>query len=208
MKDWLKSPLLWIVLIGVPAWWFYHSHEKASEQKVQLKQKADKRAEELLLGSFAKRHNAVVEWQSSLPKRENSYSAGPFAIDLSRALIRSNCQPVLLMARLRDVTETEGGAVANFSASDLEAHFGILLASLDLKCSPEQVSELTKAGVSRDTEFALAVAVERVSRPRFRATGIPRLEPDDTSIEIDADSSVICLSGTLVGLLRMKGDEP
>ena len=210
MKDGVKAVLVWVLIIAGAAlgWWFYHSHETARKEAVQLKEKTDQLAKELMLGEFAKRHNAIVRWES-LPKR-GEYSLEPFAIDFSRALIRSNGQPVLLRARLREVMETDGGAAAYFSASDSDndSLLGIPLASLDLKCSPEQVAELTKAGVSRDTKFALVAKVERVFRPKLRAAAQPGEEGGDPSIEIDTDSSVICVSGTLVDLLRLKGDEP
>lgn len=211
MKEGVQAVLILGLTLGgtVLGVWLYHSHETAREEAVQLKEKTDKLAKELMLDEFAKRHNAIVRWKSSLPKR-GEYSLEPFAIDFSRALIRSNGQPVLLRARLREVMETDGGAAAYFSASDSDndSLLGIPLASLDLKCSPEQVAELTKAGVSRDTKFALVAKVERVFRPKLRTAAQPGEEGGDPSIEIDTDSSVICVCGTLVDLLRLKGDEP
>jgi hypothetical protein len=86
-----RKPLLtiglWILIIGgaVVAGRLYQAHEKGREQARHLKQKTDKHEKELRIAEFAKRHNAIVGWEMTLPKRGGDLS-GPFMIDLSRAL--------------------------------------------------------------------------------------------------------------------------
>jgi hypothetical protein len=196
MKDGVKPVLVWVLIIAGVAlgWWFYHSHETARKEAVQLKEKTDQLTKELMLGEFAKRHNAIVGWEATLPKRGEDL-AGPFAIDFSRALIQSNAQPILFTASLSEVMDADGVATARFRAS--ASHDELVLG---LKCSPEQIAELAKAGVSRGVRFALIVKVERVSRPELRVSG-PVDEP--SSIDIETESSVILVKGTCVSLLRL-----
>ena len=202
MKDGVKAVLVCVLIIAGAAlgWRFCHGHETTRKEAVQLKEKTDQLAMELILGEFAKRHNAIVGWEMTLPKRGKLPCA--FMIDFSRALIRSNGQPVLLNARLDDVVEMNGIVTAHFAAFGPDDRFlDFPLVALGLKCSPEQIAELTRAGVSRGARFALVAKVERVSPPEPWVAAQSGDESGD-------QTSWGCLRGTCVDLLRLEGNKP
>jgi hypothetical protein len=222
MKDETKAILIWGLIIGgaLLGWRFYRVYETSRDAASLRKATIEKQEKGLRIVEFAKRHDAIIAWESSLPERgmvpAGPFVNGPFVIDFSRALIRSNAQPVLFTASLSDVMEMDGVATAHFTAfsTDDESSTNLLpgfpIAILDLKCSPEQIAELTKVGVFRGVMFALIAKVEKVSRPEFRAvarSGGGELG-DETSIEIETDSSTILVKGTCVDLLRMEERKP
>lgn len=194
---------LWILIIGGPVagWRLNQAPEKGREKVRQLKQKTDKQERERKIAEFAERHSAVVGWEMTLPKRGGDPSA-PFMIDLSRALIRSNGQPVLLNACLYNVGEMGGVVTALFAAFGSDDEFlDSPLVGLSLKCTPEQVGELTRAGVSRRTRFALVAKVERVSPLESWVAA-------EVGDEAGDQPSWGCLRGTCVDLLRLEENKP
>jgi hypothetical protein len=193
----------WILIIGGPVagWRLYQAPEKGREKVRQLKQKTDKQEKELRIAEFAKRRNAIVGWEMTLPKRGGDPS-GPFMIDLSRALIRSNGQPVLLNTCLYDVVEMNGVVTALFAAFGPDDEFlDSPLVAFSLKCSPEQTTELTRAGVPRRARFTIVAKVERVSPLESWVAAQVGDEAGD-------QPSWGYLRGTCVDLLRLERNKP
>ena len=117
--------------------------------------------------ALAKKHNAVSDWEARLPKRE--FGGRPFSIEVSRALIQSNGQPVLLVMELNDVRENRGSYSAQFCEHCATNHNFEIYAVL--KCSREQANQLLNTGEGDAAQpYAVVARLEVVTRPYFETS--------------------------------------
>jgi hypothetical protein len=123
-----------------------------------------RKAEQARLQEFATRHNAAGDWVESLPNRGNG---SVFTVDLTKALVRTNGQPVAMVAFLEDLSEKDGVFTGHFTMFDL-SHRQLSDPRLDFRCSAQQVEDLLKSKPDDlGMRFLIAATVESVSRPAF-----------------------------------------
>lgn len=145
--------LVWPILFGCAGWYLISTHmatvrqRQAAETKQQLTDAS--------LAALAVKYNAVTNWAASLPSR--GLGAEPFSIDISKALIGSGQQPVLVECYLNDIVENNGKIIANLSR--MEA--GVDLA-FEFQCSSEQVKTFT--GAKKFSSFAIVARCHEVQR--------------------------------------------
>lgn len=188
-----------LALVGVGAWYFVSNHlAKAREENAakiqQQKRQADRRAE---IAALALKYNAATNWLAALPNRRLGEA---FSIDVSRALIRPNGQPVLIKMNLVDVAENNGGYTALFGKDDIKN--GMFQLSVELKCTRELADQLLK---KTDNDFFQKYAViarfDEVVRPKFKVSGVGSGE--DSSIELDDSSDVFLVKGELLDAVQL-----
>lgn len=151
------------------------SRNETKQESAQASDRARLRRARLLeLGS---RHNACSNWMESLPDRGFS---GQFTLDVERALIRSNNQPISLEARVKDLAEQDGMLRAHFTASQIARTgsgetkgFRMPHLLLVLDCGPEQAKALREAKHDpiRMT-WGVVATIDSVSCPVFRAVPV------------------------------------
>ena len=193
-----RSGLLLIALVVAA---FYFLGEWQSKQSTESARKAAAAANEtrvLKITSLAARHEAAFDWFSSLPDRGTF--ATPFTLDITRALVRSNQQPVLLEVELRDVASKNGAPLAIFSEYYLTNKFFINL-DASLTCSPEQAERLMKVSSQSPLRFAIVARIHAVSRPDFTAQAQGREE--NISIDLDTVSSRLYCQGSLLDFVSL-----
>ncbi len=183
MKTKLVWLFFWLAVIGGVAWYLLSTHlatvrqQQAAEKAAETKQQQTAAS----IAALALKYNAVTNWEALLPDR----GAGeqPFSIDVSRALIQSNGQPVLIIMDLIDVAENNGSYSAWFGKDDITNETFQL--SVELKCTQERANQLLK---KTDNDFSQTYAVvarlDKVQRPRIRVLGSG--EGEDSRVEIDS----------------------
>jgi hypothetical protein len=149
-------------------------------------------AEQTNLVRLASEQNAIVDWMSSLSNRGRGRV---FSVDLAKVFVRTNGQPVGVIADLTDIAESNGEFMAHFEMVPFLPPNGRLFEiplRLFLTCTEEQSEALRNAKPDiLGMRFAVIAKVESVSRPAD--AGI-RLEDEDT---LDA-------KGTCVSFLRLE----
>lgn len=96
---------------------------------------------EIRMATLALRYNSITNWMAALPGGD--YGMQLSALEVSRALIRSNQQPVLIReCYLDEVVERDGTITA--SLWSMEAGVVNFL-TLELQCSPDQVKTFTSS---------------------------------------------------------------
>lgn len=151
-----------------------------SEDRARKRLEEWRKRERAQLIALASRHQACVDWMQSLP--EGRSPGGFFTIDVTKALVRTNEQPVALIAELEDLSESNGVQTACFYMLPIlpfEIHTDVSL-RLFLRCTAEQADTLMKASTQKrflGQQFALVVRIESVSRPGLAGT---RWGDDDT----------------------------
>lgn len=173
----------WLAVIGGAAWYFMHRHQTHRTAETQQQQT------DASIAAFVLKYNAVTNWEASLPDR----GAGqPFSIDVSRALIQSNGQPVLIIMDLKNVAEDNGSYSALFDKNDFTN--GTFLLSAGLKCTQKQANDLLeKPGSSISQTYAVVARIDEVRRPRIRLQG-----SEDARVEVDSDSTMFIARGELL----------
>ena len=119
-----------------------------------------------------------------------------FTVDVKKALVRTNGQPVIMVAELEDVSERNGVFTALFEMLPFLPFNSrnYLSLRLSLRCSSQQAEDLLHAKPEPDilgVRFAVVARIESVSRP---APGATAPEDEDT---LSAD-------GLCVDLLRLQ----
>lgn len=202
-----------VVFVPLLCWFLYNSYHK-EKKKLESSTAGAKLAERSKrLSDFAKRHDALIGWEANLPKRGDDGS-GLFSIDFSRALMGSNGRPVLICARLNDMTEQRGIMSAHFETSWLDDDSSALPSGsprllLDLKCSVQQMADLLNRAVARRSRFAVVARIERIMGSQLRLDAQAGSEDDGSELlpDMDTESRVIHAIGMCVDLLRID-DEP
>lgn len=163
---------------------------------------------EATLHELAIRHNADANWMEALPNRGGDTL---FTIDLARAMIRTNGEPIALQAQLKDVAEKDGVFTASFSAfsihpieSGTSHHYCVVNLRLDLRCSREQAENLLNLKVSvpmLESDFAVVANIESVARPVFEA--VTPEDGESYQLTLDSTPDVFCAKGTCVDLTQL-----
>jgi hypothetical protein len=198
----MKTKLTWLIslaVIGGVAWDLISTHlatvkqQQAAEKAVETKQQQ----KDAGLAVLALKYNAVTNWEASLPDR-GLYS---FSIDVSRALIQSNGQPVLIIMSLVDVEENSNSYTASFS-KDVITTNGTFQLYVYLKCTQEQANQLLKIPNSDFSKtYAVVVRLDGVERPRIRLHGSG--EGEDSRIDIDTSTDIFFAFGKLLGAISL-----
>ena len=184
--------LFWLAVIGGVVW-YVTSNRLAVESKRRAERQAaetERLQTDTSLAMLALKFNAVTNWGALLPQQ----SLRPFTLDISRALVRSNHQPMLVKCDLIDLFERDGKIFANFSAREASVRL-----SLELQCSPDQLKSFT--GSNEFSEFAVVARFDSVVRPKFQVNG--NLDGEDSIIELDVSSDVFQVKGELLDALRL-----
>ena len=145
--------IFWIALAGGVAWYFLHQHQK--QVKEQRATEIQHREADTRIVALALKYNAVTNWESSLPVRGGGEQ--PFSIDVSRAMLGSNQQPVLVKCNVRDVFEKDGKIIASLSSMDTANSL-----SLELQCNPVQSKIFTNTNQFAD--FGVVFKCQEVHR--------------------------------------------
>jgi hypothetical protein len=153
--DWglVGTWIFWLAVIGGGAWYLTHYFlTQAREHHIAEIRQQQKDAS---IVALALKYNAVTNWEASLPDR----GAGeqPFSIDVARALIGSNQQPVLIECNLDDIVEKDGKIIAGLSSVDT-----VNSLSLKLECSPGQLTIFT--GTNQLLSFVVVARCHEVQR--------------------------------------------
>ena len=188
--------LIFLVPIVCVAWYYFHEHQ--IQLKVKLAAEIRQQREDASIAALASKYNAVTNWSASL------FSRG-FSIDVSRALIQSNGQPVLIIMGLKDVAESRDGCTALFSKDYVPNETYQL--SVELKCTLAQASQLLKTPDNIfPQKYAVVARCEEVMRPKFKVSfgGVSSSEDGDSSpIVLDDSSDVILVKGKLLDALKL-----
>jgi hypothetical protein len=194
----MKTKLTWLIslaVIGGVAWYVISTHlatvrqQQAAETKQQQKDAS--------LAALALKYNAVTNWEASLPDR-GVYS---FSIDVSRALIQSNGQPVFIIMGLVDVEENSNSYTASFS-EDVITTNGTFQLYVYLKCTQEQANYFfEKTGDYSSRTYAVVARLYKVERPRIRMRGSG--EGDDSKIDIVASTDIFFANGKLLDAISL-----
>jgi hypothetical protein len=116
------------------------------------------------LAALAQKHGALTDWQASLPDFFKVVRPR-FSIEVSRALMPTNGQPVLLVMELNHVAESAGHYTAKFEMPfSIKAFFELVL---EVTCTPEQAERLMKSAGGLTPEFALVATISEVSRVKL-----------------------------------------
>lgn len=125
---------------------------------------------------FAAKHAASVDWEESIPNRGLD---APFSIDVSRALVRSNGQPVLVVMDLADVIEKDGNYLATFETLvDLADHSFEF--RVELECTEAQANRFLDGSDSNVSSYAIVARINRISRAKLEL----RAEGDESGLAV------------------------
>lgn len=189
------------LLIALVVASFYFLGKRQKEQSTESARKTVEAASETRVSkikALAARHEAVYDWLSSLPARGNFVT--PFTLDVTRALVRSNQQPVLLEVKLLDVARKNGALFAAFSGYYFTNARFINL-DVSLTCSPEQAERLMKVSTQSQLRLAVVARIHAVSRPDFTAQAHGREE--SLSIDVDSTPGRLYCQGSLLDFLLL-----
>jgi hypothetical protein len=194
----MKTKLTWffgLAVIGGVVWYFIHQHQTQAREDhavVMRQQQTDASIAALTL-----KYNAVTNWEASLPDR----GAGqPYSIDVSRALIQSNGQPVLITMVLADVEEENGSFTAWFVKDDITN--GTFKLYVYLKCTQEQANHfLEKTGNDFSKTYAVIARLDEVGRPSLKVSGSG--EGEDSNVDIDTSTGIYFAFGKLLEVIRL-----
>lgn len=164
---------LTIVLVYVTVHYWQNSRRAVREKPASAAKETLERQESERIEALASRFNAVTNWASAIPIRHS----GPFTVDLSRALIRTNAAPVMFRAELNDVAESSGKLILTFSCEwqDLckygyEGDYCEIDLFLILSCSSDEgqtLLTLLSQSSGYSASFAVVAVIDSVSRPSF-----------------------------------------
>ena len=150
------------------------------------------------LAVFALKYNATTNWETSLPDRGANQ---PFSIDVSRALIRSNGQPVLIITDLVDVEENSNSYTASFEKYVITTN-GTFDLYIYLRCTQEQANHfLEKTGKDLSRTYAVVAHLDEVGRPSLKVSGSK--EGEDSNIDIDTSSGIYFAFGKLLDAISL-----
>ena len=167
-----------LMSVGIVSYFYFDPKPRSlvaqPKAEIEAAQHQRKLSEEMT--ALGARHDALIDWEKLLPYRGEDEL---YTIDVSRALVRPNQQPVFFVMRLQDIAETERGLIARFSQESFRGNTGPL--DLFLTCSPAQVDVLLR--LPRHSRFAIVARVIQVYRLGFSQ----KIEDsgEDASIEID-----------------------
>jgi hypothetical protein len=187
-----KGLLLAMGLV-VAGWFFQQMHKSTRQKQAETMIATQWRS---MTGELANRHGAVLDWEARIPDRAGLAS---YSIDVSRALISSNAQPVLLVMILKDVVEKDGVYNAVFGDYESKHQFSYDL-RLQLQCTKEQADKLLRASDLPSREFAVVARISGVARPRFAVRGTHG-EEGETGVELIDSSDIFLAKGVCVDLL-------
>ena len=167
-------------------------------QNDQVSEKVKRENARLL--DLASQYHASVDWLESLPDRG---LGEVFTIDLTKALIRTNAQPVAMEAFLEDVSERDGVFTGFFTLFDVHSHHTFNL-NLVLRCSKQQTADLLKVkpSIGDAKFFAVVATVESVSRPAFEAENSDAT--DNYHIDFSSIPNVFFAKGNCVELVPLE----
>lgn len=112
------------------------------------------------VSAFAQKHGAILDWEAAIPQRGSRFDRTIFSVDVSRALLTSNGQPVLIQTDLTDVAKA-GEEFVGYFACDFLTNYDFRLC-LEVKCTREQVARLLLPGET--LRYAVLARVAEVSR--------------------------------------------
>jgi hypothetical protein len=142
-----------LALVGVGAWYFISNHLATVKEKNAAKIQHNKRRADI--AALVLKYNAVNNWEASLPDR--SAGTQPFSIDVSRALVGSNQQPVLVECFLDNIVEKDGKIFVSLSSVDPVNNL-----SFELQCYPDKLQTFTDA--KSFSTFAVIARCHEVQR--------------------------------------------
>jgi hypothetical protein len=152
----MKTTLTWLfwlaVIGGGVAWYFIHQHQ--TQKREQRAAEIQKQQTDASIAALTLKYSAVTNWEASLPDRG---AQEHFSIDVSRALIGSNQEPVFLVCFLKDIVEKDRRIIARLSSVDI-----VISLSLELECSPGQSKVFT--GTNQLTSFGVIARCHEVQR--------------------------------------------
>jgi hypothetical protein len=191
--------LIWLAVIGGVAWYLISVHlatgrqQQAAEKVAETKQQQ----KDATLAVLALKYNAVTNWEASMPNR----GLHNFSIDVSRALIQSNGQPVLIIMGLVDVEENSNSYTASFS-EDVITTNGFFQLYAYLKCTQEQADYfLEKTGSDFSKKFAVIAHLDEVGRPSLKVSG--SREGEDSNVDIDTSTGIYFAFGKLLDAISL-----
>lgn len=112
---------------------------------------------------LARKHNAIVDWDSGLGDDEELWLLQPVhSVQVQQALTAAN-RPVLLRAGLEDVFTDEGQLFARFAVSFKPERFLYAV----LTCTPEQAERLLADNTQTFDKFAAVAVIDRVHKGSF-----------------------------------------
>jgi hypothetical protein len=145
--------LFWLAVIGGGVtWYFMHQHQ--TQVREQRAAEIQKQQTDTSIAALTLKYNAITNWTATLPDRGFGEH---YSIDIARALIGSNQQPVLVRCHLEDIAEKDGKIIASLSTVDAVSSL-----SLQLECSPGQLETFT--GTNQISSFAVVARCREVQR--------------------------------------------
>jgi len=194
--------LLFCLAVFVGVVWWYCSHEDQQQGEEQHAIVIRQQQKDASIAALALKNNAVTNWAASLPDRG---MGGVFTIDLTKALVRTNGQPVAMEASLEDVSERGGAFTVHFSVFDFTSpHPHTFNLRLELNCNAQQAEYLLKSkpAIAGYADFVVVATIESISRPAF---GADDLRGTDTyHIDFSSTPEVFYAKGTCVDLVLLE----
>ncbi len=191
--------LIWLAVIGGVAWYLISIHMATGRQQQAAEKVAETKQQQkdASLAALASKYNAVTNWEALMPNR----GLHTFSIDVSRALIQSNGQPVMTIMGLVDVEENSNSYTASFR-EDVITTNGFFQLYAYLKCTQEQANYFLKnTGNDFSKEYAVIAHLDEVGRPSLKLSG--SREGEDSNIDVDSSTGIYLAFGKLLDAISL-----
>jgi len=156
--------------------------------------------EQKILG-LAYQYEADTNWLSKVGIDTSGMLVSPYTLQLQRALVKSDGQPVVVVAGFRDVMKKGNTYYAVFNYEKYESAFPLPSIRFILSCDSNAVSTLMRQPVEPDLsdQFAIIATIDDVRRPEFYVKADPI---DEYGAEIELQTSDTFLAtGKLIDFL-------
>lgn len=195
----MRIPPRLLAIVGLLAW--SGCTPEAPEDADRQRRRLEDARWRALTTQLAAKHGAATNWTSELPNRGGVQST-PYTVDFTKALVRPNGQPVLLLAALTDIEEVEGRLIALFSAADLIDYPFHL--SLRLTVPAGQRGRILRMRAEVDGGHAVIARITRVSKASLRVHGE---NSEGRQVEADTYTTVFTLEGDLLEVVEQGTDD-
>jgi hypothetical protein len=184
---WLLGLALAAFLVGLG---FYRHSENVKEDKERAARRAEIEAHTSRISGFASRHNAVMDWQ----KANASKIGRVYTAELTPLLVRGDGRPVFLIAKVDDVSTTQGHSVIYLDAR-MTLTSGL---RFRLECTPDQ-GRLVMGYPSWNNWYAVIAQIQSV--------GSVEKVLHDADANSDELASIPLAVGRCVDLMHVSFDE-
>jgi hypothetical protein len=189
----MKLTRIFIITGIILALGWYGYRVKSERASVGAREK-DAKAEQLAHGNarvaeFARRHNAIVDWEDELAKKAgNRY---PYSFEIESLLVNAASRPVLVRGTVEDISR-RGEKWFVHASSD----FNLPTIRFLLECEPESAKRLAAASSTYQQSVILVASINVIEKPDLKATARSD-ESEGASIEI-GPSDVLLARGRCV----------